>query len=228
MHRFEGFMKGRRKDLGRIAHATQGEMEVDDLIQEAWIIAAEVADDLGEPFDFANPDHQDKLLAWMYARFVKFADKTVRYATKLDRGWDDDSEQTAGKAIASLLSGPESDDPLVRELIENQAAELMERVRASYSQAAAYVILLARVEWDVGDLADLLWVCRETARRRLERAARHAAIQPSCFDGVEAIPEDFAPWRRRWWAGYRYVTPEGQFMFWPVPDPGLRPADAQS
>jgi len=33
---------------------------------------------------------------------------------------------------------------------------------------------------------------------------------------LEAIPEDFTPWRRRWLAGLRYETPEGQGMFWPV------------
>lgn len=150
-------------------------------------------------------------------REVGFLDgESDGYAVKLDCGWDQPEEETAGAALSKVLSGPESDDPLVRGLIEDQADELMAMVRVSYSQAAAYVILLVRVEWDLGDLAELVWVGRDTIRRRLGRAAGWVAVQPSRFDGVEAIPEDFAPWRWRWLAGFRYETPEGQGMFWPA------------
>jgi len=75
----------------------------------------------------------------------------------------------------------------------------------------------------LGNLADLLWVSRDTARRRLGRATGLVAVQPSCFDGVEQISEDFYPWPRRWTAGVRYFTPEGQGMFWPA-EPGLAAA----
>lgn len=216
MHRFEGFVTTRKGDLRRIAYATQGEMEVGDLINDAWLLAMEIGKGMEEPFDFSNLEHQEHLLAKMYVRFVKYADKTVRFAMKLDRGWDEPEQETAGAALARALAGPDTDDPLVRGLKEDTASELMAAVRASYSQAAAYVILLARVEWDLGDLAKLVWVGRDTIRRRLGRAANWVAIQPSCFDGVECIPEDFTPWRRRWLAGFRYETPEGQGMFWPV------------
>lgn len=191
-------------------------MEFDDLVQEAWVVAIEIAESMDAPFDFSNLEHQEHLLAKMYVRFVKYADKTVRYAVKLDRGWDDPTEDSPGTALARALSSPDADDPLVRGLLEDEASELMGMVRASYSQAAAYVVLLARVDWDVGDLAELLWVGRDTVRRRLGRAAGWVVVQPSCFDGVETIPEDFGPWRRRWLTGIRYVTPEGQGMFWPA------------
>lgn len=216
MHRFEAFVEARRADLRSIAGATKGEMELGDIINDAWLIAIEIGEGMDEPFDFSYIEHQNKLLAWLGARHGKYADKTVRYAVKLDRGWDQPEEETAGAALSRVLSSPESDDPLVRSLIDDQTVELMAMVRASYSQAAAYVILLARVEWDLGDLAELVWVGRDTIRRRLGRAAGWVAVQPSCFDGLEAIPEDFTPWRRRWLAGFRYETPEGQGMFWPV------------
>lgn len=61
-------------------------MELDDLIQEAWVVAIEIGDGMEEPFDFSNLEHQEHLIAKMYVRFVKYADKTVRYAVKLDRG----------------------------------------------------------------------------------------------------------------------------------------------
>jgi hypothetical protein len=226
MHRFEGFVRDRRSDLRRISNATQGEMEVDDLVSEAWLLAEEIADRSGEPFDFSNPAHQEQLLSWMGARFVKFADKTVRYAIKLDRGWDDAEDLSAGAALAKALSGPESDDPLVRALSFDRAEEMMAAVRGSYSQAAAYVILLSRVEWEIGDLADLLWVGRDTARRRLGRSVETLSAQPSCFDGVDEIPTDFQPWQRRWPSGGRSANPEGQFMFWPPEGPLLTHCDS--
>lgn len=114
---------------------------------------------------------------------MKYADKTVRFTVKLDRGWDEPAEEMVGGALSSVLSGPESDDPSVQGSIEDQASELMESVQASYSQAAAYLILLSRVDWDLGDLVDLIWVGRDTARRRSGRAAGLVAVQPSCFDG---------------------------------------------
>ncbi|MBV7474249.1 hypothetical protein [Pseudoxanthomonas sp. PXM05] len=113
MHRFDTFVEARRGDLRRIAYATQGKMEADDLIQEAWVVAIEIGDGMEEPFDFSNLEHQEHLIAKMYVRFVKYADKTVRYAMKLDPGWDQPEEESAGGALSKVLSGPESDDPLV-------------------------------------------------------------------------------------------------------------------
>lgn len=217
MHRFEGFVSSRKGDLRRIASATQGEMEVDDLIQEAWVVAIEIGEGMDEPFDFSNVEHQEHLLAKMYVRFVKYADKTVRFAMKLDRGWDEPEEESVGAALANSLASPETDNPLTRAVLEDQATEFMEVVRASYSQAAAYVILLGRVEWDLGELADLLWVGRQTVRRRLGRVVEVLEAQPSCFDGVAAIPEDFEPWKKRWIHAYCSVSPEEQIQLWPSP-----------
>ncbi len=212
MHRFDRFVSSRKGDLRRIAYATQGELEVDDLIQEAWVVAIEIGEGMDEPFDFSNVEHQEHLLAKMYVRFVKYADKTVRFAMKLDRGWDEPEEESVGAAMANSLASPETDNPLTRAVLEDQATEFMEVVRASYSQAAAYVILLGRVEWDLGDLADLLWVGRQTVRRRLGRVTGLVAVQPSCFDGVEVIPEDFEPWRRRWPVGVGATATDGQIV----------------
>ena len=45
------------------------------------------------------------------------------------------------------------------------------------------------------------------------KRGRYVAAQPFCFDGIERIPRDFNPWRRRRLAGARYFTPEGQGCF---------------
>lgn len=197
MHRFEVFSRERRNDLKRIAYATRGEMTADDLTSEAWLLAQDIEEKLGRPFDFASELDQDRLLAWMYSKFVKYADKAVRNAVKLDVGWDDEAEEGAGVRLSKLLTAPDNSDPHKQRMAQEESLELLQAVRRSYSQAAAFVILLVRTDWDVRALAADLWLGVATLRRRMGQAADLATRQSTLFDGVEEIPLDFAPYRRR-------------------------------
>jgi hypothetical protein len=197
VHQFEVFSRDRRNDLKRIAYATRGEMSADDLTSEAWLLGLEIEEKLGRPFDFTSPLDQDRLLAWMHNRFVKYADKSVRHAIKLDTGWDDDAEDSAGARISRMLLAPDGTDPLKHHVAQEEGMELLQAARRSYSQAAAYVILLVRSEWDMRALAADLWLGVTTLRRRMGAAAEIVKHQPALFDGVEEIPLDFVPARRR-------------------------------
>lgn len=61
---------------------------------------------------------------------------------------------------------------------------------------AAYVLLLIRVEWELRDLAALLWISVETLRNRMARCAELVGIQPTLFDGIDQIDLKFEPTRR--------------------------------
>lgn len=202
MHRFEVFSRERWGDLKRIAYATQGEHTADDLSSEAWLLAIEIEEKLERPFDFGCKLDQDRLLAWMYARFVKFADKAVRHAVRLDKGWDDEAEEGLGSRIARMLLAPEHSDPHRAHKTADEAAELAETVQKSYTEAAAYTILLIRKEWDLPELADNLWTCVRTLRDRIGRAAYRVQHQLALFDGVDRIEWHFTPgrWPRRTWS----------------------------
>jgi hypothetical protein len=58
------------------------------------------------------------------------------------------------------------------------------------------VLLLIRVEWQLRDLATLLWISVETLRKRMLYCAELADVQALLFDGIETIDNDFAPTRR--------------------------------
>ena len=195
--RFHTFLETRRGDLRRIAAQTRGELSADELASESWLMAIEIGQRRQWPFDFADEDDQDTLFAWMHNRFVKYAEKAVRYAIKLDRDWDNEDGERAGATLARLLTAPLQSDPQVAQQVHEEQHELFAIVRHSYSEAAAYVLLLIRVDWHIEDLATMLWVGISTLRQRLKKAGLHARVQPSLFDGVDVIDSDFIPRQRK-------------------------------
>lgn len=194
---FEVFLANRHADLRRIASRTRGEFSGDDLAAEAWLLAIEIGQKRGWPFNFLDEDDQDTLFAWLHNRFVRYAEKAVRYAVRLDRDWDsEDSEQT-GSALARLLTAPLDTDPQIRQQAIDEQGDLVAAVMRSYSEATAYVLLLIRVDWHLEDLADLLLIGCGTLKQRLRASGLRARVQPSLFDGVDRIDPDFDPWRKR-------------------------------
>lgn len=174
--RFHKFLETRRSDLRRIAAQTRGELSVDELASESWIMAIEIGQRRHWQFDFADEDDQDALLAWMHNRFVKYAEKAVRYAVKLDRDWDNEDGERAGATLARLLTAPLQSDPQAAQQAQEEQQELFAIVRHSYSEAAAYVLLLIRVDWHIEDLAALLRVGLCALRQRLKKAGLLARV----------------------------------------------------
>jgi hypothetical protein len=209
---FEAFLAQRRGDLRRIAGRTGGEHGIDDLASESWLLAIEIGQKRGWLFDFRSQDDQDTLLAWLYARFVRYAEKAVRFAVKLDRNWDNEDGERAGEALARLLTAPVDSDPQIRQQALEAPDEFLGVVRLSYSQAAAYVLLLVRVDWDFAELAGCLWVTAATLRDRVKAAGLLARIQPSLWDGVEEISADFEPWRKARAMARRFPIDSPQLM----------------
>jgi hypothetical protein len=201
---FSEFLDSRRGNIRSLAARTRGEMTADDLASEAWLIALEIEQRRGWRFDFADMEDQETLLAWMHNRFVKYAEKAVRYAMRLDRDWDQEDGEQAGAALARLLTAPLDADPQLRMQTAEEGRDLASVVRQSYSEAAAYVLLLIRVDWHMQDLADMLAIGRCALRARLRAAGLHALVQPSLFDGVDFIDPNFEPTRRIRWPRFRF------------------------
>ena len=92
---FQRFLQSKHARIASIARATDREHDVGDVENEAWLMAATVSQKLGMPIDFDNPAFQDYLIAFLYNELVKYGEKVVRYAVKLDKpidgediGWD--------------------------------------------------------------------------------------------------------------------------------------------
>lgn len=133
------------------------------------------------------------MLAWLYVRLVRYADKSVRYAVKLDRDWDSEDADSAAGALARLLTAPDQFDPLVRLLDKEDRFDPMALIQYSYSQASAYVILLHRFDWHLADLADHLRIVVATLRAKVCAIGAWMASQPSLFDRINAIELDYSP-----------------------------------
>lgn len=191
------FLKAQSAALRRIASATRGDMNVEDVKQEAWLVAADIEQRRGYPVDFSDPGDQESLLKWLYCKFVRFAEKQMRYAVRLDKDWDHEDAEIAASALARLLTSPLESDPLVRLQQAEDEIDYTNIIRHSYSEASAYVLLLIRFDWDLEALALDLRVAGQTLRKRVKLCGIKAKVQPSLFDGLAIIDPTFEPRRAR-------------------------------
>lgn len=185
------FFKDRVKDLKQIARGAQGDLELSDVENEAWIEAQKLGESRGAPVNFLDHGDQEHLLARLYNRLVKYANTTLRYAVRLDKDWDREESTAFGATLARLLTAPASYDPVVSLEASQDGDEVQAAVQRSYSEAAAYVLLLMRFDWEAKDLAIHLRIALASLRLRLRIAGFKVKFQPSLFDGVAKIPEDF-------------------------------------
>lgn len=214
MRTISEFLRTQAVALRRIAGATRGEMSVEDVKQEAWLVAADIEQRRGYPVDFGDPDDQESVLKWLYCKLVKFAEKQMRHAVRIDRDWDQEDAEVAASALARLLTSPLDSDPLVRLQQAEDEVDYTEVVRHSYSEASAYVLLLIRFDWDVEALAADLRVAVQTLRKHLKLCGIRAKVQPSLFDGLAVVDPAFEPRRARRFSIRRLVETVVHQRFW--------------
>ncbi|WP_020201729.1 hypothetical protein [Cupriavidus sp. WS] len=180
-------------DLRRIASRSRGEATVEDLQAEAWILAEELSQDHDPPPDAGDKSFHQQILGRLYNRFVNFADKRLRFAVRLDEQRENDDGGTRENSVAAALAAPEDSDPSLalatREDERTQERQLMGR----FAEAVAYLRVFANMGNDRPAIADHFAIAVCTLRRRLRRAERSVEMQPSLFDGITAIPDDFLP-----------------------------------
>ena len=112
MDPFAQFLQQRHKDLKRIARASRGEHTLNDVRQEAWLIAEHVAHKTGRPKDFKEPDFQSLLIAFLYQQLVRYTELNVRNAVRLDHAFSDDDEDGRPRTPLDKLAGDDGRDPL--------------------------------------------------------------------------------------------------------------------
>lgn len=211
---FQAFLNSCRADLRRIAGCSRGEYSVDDLSGEAWLISEEIGRKRGFAVDLSNCDDQQFVLARLYNKLIRFTEKNLRFAVRLDRDWDSDDSEYAVNRLARLLSAPEEFDPLVRMQTEEDQSGSLKLVEHSYSQASAYVILLDRFDWELEVLARSLNLVTAVLRRRMLKSGAHMKRQPSLFDRIQSIELDFVPMVARCGIRVSYPVLDVQQLEW--------------
>ncbi|EPX97780.1 MULTISPECIES: hypothetical protein [Ralstonia] len=180
-------------DLRRIASRSRGETTVEDLQTEAWLVAEELSRDRDPPPDASDRGFQQQILGRLYNRFVKFADQHLRFAARIDEQREGDDGGVRENAIAAALAAPPEYDP--SRAIENREDERRQerQILGYFAEAVAYLRIFAAMKNDRCAVADHLAIGAGTLRRRIEHAEWTVKIQPSLFDGITAIPDDFMP-----------------------------------
>ena len=180
-------------DLRRIASRSRGETTVEDLQTEAWIVVEELSRDRDPPPDVGGKGFHQQILGRLYNRFVKFADKRLRFAVRLDQQQEDEDGGKRENAIAAALAAPACYDPSLA--LETHEDEITQRqqILGHFAEAVAYLRVFANMGNDRLAIADHLAIATCTLHRRLRRAELTVQMQPSLFDGITVIPENFMP-----------------------------------
>lgn len=192
------FLKDKTPDLRRIARNTHGDMTVDELKNEVWLVAKDIERKRGYPVNFTSSDDHQVVLSWMYMEFVTKRHSVNRYAVHLDQEHDIGD----GDAVRLLdrLAADDAANPLMRLILLEDAVDAEELLAASYSQAAAYVAVFYCFRYDREKICAYLVVSDGALMARVRFAIRTVRMQSSLFDGVETIDESFMPMRGRQYA----------------------------
>lgn len=192
---FEQFILQQKRNLQRIAYRTRGEHQLSDVISEAWVIGKELAERKGIAVDFLSASFQDLLLSQLYQHFVRYTEKTVRHAVRLDQGIGN-AQESEPHPLTYALAGDPACDPL-NGILEREAALSREtELSMQHSLAGAYIRLLHHFDNKMQAVADHLLISlshtyRQCAKARILAVSQHhvsmALMDRSFFP---------RPWRR--------------------------------
>lgn len=185
---FENFLKKMFNNFRRLARMTKNELSVEDLQSESWIVAHEISNQRGYNIDFSDVNDEQLLMRALNVRYVKRGDWHLRKSIRIDQ---DNSDDENAINWSNRLRALDSSDPLVILVERETGFELNNMLRSSYSQATAYIKLFDVFDFDRQKICSHLIVKNDTLLTRFRFAAKVVRVQPSLFDRVEAIPDDF-------------------------------------
>lgn len=202
---YQVFCSECRGDFRRIARKA-GDCDADDVASEAWLIAAKLEAE-GYEVDFENADFRDRLLAYLFQRFVRYNDRKIAAAQRFER--EDDSALPLLERLAAPTLDPLS--------VALAAEDYVDTPTPSYrhSQAAAWASFISLRGGHMPTVARHLMISESWCYRRYTRALRLAETQWPLPDAWPVpVGEQPRPWRR-----FRAMRSPHQYSF--DFDPGL-------
>jgi hypothetical protein len=203
---FQQFIIQRKKDLQRIAGATRKEHQLEDVINQAWVMAYELAIKEGSRWVLSDEAGQHQLLSHLYQALVRYTERNVRHAVRLNHPSKGESEGDT-HPLAHMLVADDGRDVL-NDLVERDAKQEREAALAAHgSRAVAYVYLLRRFDNKMSGVANHLRISRSHAYR-CYADAKFMAIHMKHIPTPEL--ERFAPGP---WRSFRLRRPQAQLEF---------------
>ena len=199
---FHRFLREQDEALKGIARATGGEYQLDDVRNEAWIKVVDLAARLDRVIDVGAPEDQKLILGHLYQELVRYRERHVRFAQRLDhpRGHDD------GPLLRDALPDDRTPDP-VAALMEEEAVALRTEQSSGLhlTLAGAWVQLMRSHRNRMEAVARFLRISRAHSYRCCAGAAMVSHHQrPLPLRLAADAPFAPRPWRR-----YRlYRAPE--------------------
>jgi hypothetical protein len=166
--------------------------------QDAWLIACDLAETQDVAAYLASPEHQEMLLRYLYQHVVRYRERKIRHAIRLDQ----DREEGPDKYdLLSNSSARDIPDPLAA-LIARESERLQDDEPSPHgSVAGAYAYLLRNYGDNMRALADYLLISVSYCYRCYARAGQLARSQHSIFCGATHDDKTVLPPRR--WRNYR-------------------------
>ena len=208
MDGFDHFVNRHKAHLERIARATRGEFQYDDVVQEAWLMANHLEAHRGISADFLDREFLKTLFSHLFQKLVRYTELHVRHAARLDHANGDDAGEGALHPLMNKLVGDDGRDPLSYLQAAEDASDSALYVQHFHSLAGAYPALLNRLGNRMHSVADHLLISLSYAYRCYARARWFAVRQmPLTLPMADA---DFmlGPWRRA-----RAIRAPVQFAF---------------
>lgn len=184
-------------DLHKIANSSNGEISVEELQTETWIMATELSNGQAHAPKPNDEEFRSKILRRLWKKFGRFADRHLKLAYRLDDQYETE-DGVMENSIAASLQAPASLEPeevlMARETLLETNEET--RLRGRFAEAVAYVRVADHFRQDWTLMALHLAIADCTLQVRMRRARRSVEIQPSLFDSIESIPPSFMPPKR--------------------------------
>lgn len=199
MDAFELFVSRKQKALHQIARATRGEHQYTDVVNEAWLMAGTISEHYGLEVDFANAEFEQKLISHLYQSLVRYTDRKVRHAIRLDHSPNGEDDEGKPNPLMGRLTGDEGQDPLSRLLAEETETTSANLDDGDWhpSLASAWIRLLRRHEGRMRYVASRLLVSISHAYVCCAKARHLAIVQhPIPFD-PRAMETQLGPWRSK-------------------------------
>lgn len=205
---FERFLERHASDLSRISRASKGEWRVDDIRNEAWLLAFDIGEKRGRPLDLDDVEDASLLTRHLYNHCVKYTETIVRRAQRLDHAAPGDDEHERHWLMDRLVADHGAHPLSLLETMESAPQE-PDDPDPYHSAASGWVWLLRRFDQRIADVAAFLLISPSWCYACFRKARYHAQTQwPLPHTLVSAGEDSIQPWRKFKLPPTRSDTPE--------------------